>query len=119
MNFGEYNLELELNTCKKRVGFYIRKDIRYKRRDDLELKNLHVIIIDVLSESSTLRIVNLYRSFRPPGMLSTSGFFKAQLDLVGRVSSKNCDLDARMAHNQDYSQKTLLKILENLTLSKN
>ena len=58
-------------------------------------------------------------------MLSANGFFKAQLDLVGRVSTKNCivmgdfNLDARMAHNQDYSQKTLLEILENLTLSKN
>lgn len=30
LNSSEYNIELELNTTKKRVGFYIRRDIRYK-----------------------------------------------------------------------------------------
>ena len=125
LNSSEYNIELELNTTKKRVGFYIRRDTRYKRRNDLERKNLHIIIIDIMCDSSILRVINLYRSFRPPGFLSANEFFKTQLDLIGAVSNENCivmgdfNLDARMAHNQDYPQKALLEILNNLTLEKN
>ena len=43
LNSGDYSLEFEINSTKKRVGFYIRSEIRYKRRKDLELENLLVI----------------------------------------------------------------------------
>ena len=36
LNFGGYNLELETNTEKKRAGIYLRTDLKYKRRKDLE-----------------------------------------------------------------------------------
>ena len=53
LNSEEFNLELELNTGKKRVGFYIRNDVRYKRRNDLEKENVHVLIIAKSSRSIT------------------------------------------------------------------
>ena len=48
LSTGGYNLELELNDNKKRTGIYIRNDIKYKRREDLEIKNHHLVIIDIL-----------------------------------------------------------------------
>ena len=59
LNYGGYNTELEQNNEKKHVGFYIRKDLNYIRRKDLEKENCHVVIIDVKS-SLSLRIITLY-----------------------------------------------------------
>ena len=50
LNFGGYNIELEMNSAKKRVGFYIQSNINYVRRLDLEKENHHVIIIDIKSK---------------------------------------------------------------------
>ena len=44
---GYYALELEQNNEKKRAGFYIRNDISYIRRLDLEINNVHVLVVDV------------------------------------------------------------------------
>ena len=58
-------------------------------------------------------------------MLSANGFFKTQLEVVEGVVTENCSvmgdfkLDAQMDHNQDYTQKALLKILKIVTLAKN
>ena len=46
-NCGNYVLELETNDLKKRAGFYIRLDVKYTRRKDLEKENLHFVIIDL------------------------------------------------------------------------
>ena len=78
LDCGEYNIELELNDTKKRAGIYVRRDVKYKRRIDLEKKNCHVVIIDILG-TTPMRIINVYRSFRPPGMLSPEVFFSQQL----------------------------------------
>ena len=43
LNCNGYNLELELNKEKKRVGIYIRQDINYCRRSDLEKAGCHII----------------------------------------------------------------------------
>ena len=39
LNCNEYVLELELNNLKKRSGIYIKKNIKYQRRNDLEKEN--------------------------------------------------------------------------------
>ena len=62
---GQFNFEPELNTTKKRVGVYINKNVGYRRRDDLEEPNLHLIIIDVMLKIP-FRIITLYRAFQPP-----------------------------------------------------
>ena len=43
LNCGNYIAELELSDGKKRVGMYINKDIKYKRRFDLEENNHHIV----------------------------------------------------------------------------
>ena len=64
LNTGGYILELKLNNCKKRAGIYIRSDIKYKRRHDLEMKNYHLVNIAqqlelfVFTAHSASRIVN-------------------------------------------------------------
>ena len=47
LNCGDFNLELENNTEKKRVGIYLHKDTNYVRRNDLEEANSHVVIVDI------------------------------------------------------------------------
>ena len=42
LNCKGYNVELEQNTVKKRVGIYVHKEVNYTRRFDLERENLHV-----------------------------------------------------------------------------
>ena len=66
LSTSKYCLEIENNSVKSRVGFYISKDINYVRRTDLEGLNSHVIIIDITGESK-LRVINVYRSFAPQG----------------------------------------------------
>ena len=47
LKISGYLMELELNTTKSRVGFYISKSVRYVRRVDLEGSDSNLIIIDV------------------------------------------------------------------------
>ena len=75
LNTNDFNLELELNDVKKRVGIYIHKDVKYIRRIDLENKNFHVVICDIITNTVT-RIIGIYRSFRPPGMQSPEVFLE-------------------------------------------
>ena len=58
LNSGEYNVELELNTEKKRVGIYLHNKLKYARRIDLEKENHHIVIIDVMA-SKNFRLINL------------------------------------------------------------
>ena len=44
LRISEYNLELELNSTKSRVGFYVSKSIHYVRRTDLEGCVLNLVI---------------------------------------------------------------------------
>ena len=124
LNSGGFTLELELNSEKKRAGIFIRKDISYKRRLDLERENTHLLIIDVKAEVP-FRVINVYRSFRPQGLMSADALFKAQLDLIKGALSPNCfvigdfNLDASMAFRDDYYNKKLLRSLIDFTLENN
>ena len=110
LSTDNYNLELETNDCKSRSGILIRNDVKYVRRNDLELKNLHVVICD-LNLHVPIRIVCLYRSFRPPGMQSPLTFFNNQIALLRNCLTSNClimgdfNLDANLIHRPDYIYK--------------
>ena len=87
LNCNNYNLELEMNNTKKRVGIYVAKSVNYIRRKDLERENLHIVIIDILGNRPT-RIINVYRTFRPldvtPGV-----FFDSQIHAIGHALTNN------------------------------
>ena len=47
LSCGGYKLELEINSSKKRAGIYLRNDLKYKRRNDFEKEDFHIVIVDV------------------------------------------------------------------------
>ena len=124
LSTGGYNLELELNDSKKRAGIYIRSNIKYKRREDLEIKNYHIVIIDLLY-IPVIRVICHYRSFRPPGMLSPDLFFSNQLAILKDSLVDNYflmgdfNLDASMSVRPDYNYKIPMKNLSEFALEYN
>ena len=51
LSFMGYNLEIEINNTKSRVGAYVRFEIKYKRRTELEVYDSHIVIIDITEKS--------------------------------------------------------------------
>ena len=47
LSCGGYSIELEMNNEKKRAGVYVRNDIQYNRRLDLEVVDCHIVILDI------------------------------------------------------------------------
>ena len=64
LSFPGYNIEVESNEVKSRVATYIKDNINYNRRPELEGKNSNLLIIDIEQEPR-FRIINIYRSFNP------------------------------------------------------
>ena len=54
---ANYNLELETNSVKSRVGYYISKSVSYVRRFDLEGTDSNIIIVDLEGNPNT-RLIN-------------------------------------------------------------
>ena len=75
-----YSLELEMNDTKIRVATYVRNNLKYKRRRDLEINNGHIVIID-LTQRKVKRLANLYRPFKPP-ILAEREFFNMQIETL-------------------------------------
>ena len=115
-----YEFESEKNTDKKRIGIYVNRQLNYNRREDLEESDSHVIILDIKS-TINLRIISLYRSFRPPNGMSPRSFFEKQLNIVERNCLPNTivlgdfNLDFKMKWRNDYPHKHLFTHLTELT----
>ena len=48
-----------------------------------------MVIVD-LCVGKTVRIINMYRSFRPQGLLSPNEIFSKQLDIIRKAMSPEC-----------------------------
>ena len=124
LNSGGYILELEMNSEKKRVGVYLHRDVNYVRRFDLEKEDHHIVIIDVKTNPS-IRIISLYRSFRPQGGISPDSFFNAQLGVLAGALTKNCfvmgdfNLDVKMELRNEYLYKGPFNLLTDFTTRNN
>ena len=126
LSCGGYNIELEMNSLKKRVSIYIQKNDNFIRRLDLEKEDYHIVIIDVKTEIS-LRIISLYRSFRSQGGISPEAFFIAQnlCSVLKGAMTRNCfvlgdfNLDVEMEHITDYLYKGPLSQLTDFTTQNN
>ena len=81
LSFNGYNLMIENNVEKSRVGIFIRNEIKCKRRSELEGQNNGIIIIDV-DLKRKYRIMNLYRVFNPTDGRSQRQFFSDQLSHI-------------------------------------
>ena len=92
LKISGYNLEIEKNSTKSRVGIYVSNAISYVRRTDLEGTDSNIIIIDLEGKIKT-RIINVYRSFAPSTGMSQRENFKYQLSLIKKAfSNMNCVL---------------------------
>jgi exonuclease III len=104
-----YSLETEQNDEKVRTATYKRKDFDYKRRKDLEMKNGHMIVID-LGPGMNMRIINIYRPFSPK-IATEKQFFELQLEAIeSAITSKTMimgdfNIDLNKEHDQNYHHK--------------
>ena len=78
---SNFCLELETNSVKSRVGFYISKTLNYMQRQDLEGVISNVIIIDVIGLTN-LRVINVYRTFATQAGDTQQSKFKYQLSII-------------------------------------
>ena len=73
----------------------------------------------------TSTIISMYRSFRPPGLVSPDAFFKVQLGILKNALMSNSyimgdfNLDANMDHRLDYHYRIPLNLFTNLTIDSN
>ena len=116
LNCNNFNLELEACDGKKRAGIYIKDDVIYTRRADLEKKNCHVLIVD-LDLSIKVRLINVYCSFCPPDGLSGMEFLNKQLSVIRDALCKDCyimgdfNLNGGLNLSPEYYNKNLLNVL--------
>ena len=124
LNCNGFCLELETCTDKKRSGIYLKNDINYTRRKDLEKNDVHIVIVDVTAETK-FRLINVYRSFSPPGGSTATNCFNEQLNIIKKALGKNCyimgdfNLDGGKDLRPDYSNMILLNRLKNFIAESN
>ena len=112
-----FSFEVESNSKKARVGLYIKNNISYKRREDLEGKDLHLLIIDV-NGSQKCRIINIYRSFNPMNGNSPRNNFIQQLVKIKSAFVPNTillgdfNLDYSKQYDVNYAHRLLFGDLE-------
>ena len=98
-----YALELVSNDTKSRVGYYIRDNIKYIRRHDLEGLNSHLIIVDIKNvKTIEKRMIKIYRSFNPVNE-SARELFVRQLGLIKQCFTSDSVLLGDL--NLDYNKK--------------
>ena len=107
-----YSLEVENNNKKRRVAIYIRNTVTYKRREDLEKVNLHLIILDI-ETSPASRIITIYRTFNPQDATTPRENFRKQLSIINEATTSatitlgDFNLDENKRYMNDYPQRNL------------
>ena len=124
LTFSGYNYENESNDVKSRCGIYVSNSVSYVRRHDIEIKNLHIVIID-LNDPNKTRIINMYRTFSPQTNQTQREFFETQIAMLGSVVTNNTillgdfNLDHRKRFDINYSHKNYYTILNPLIQNNN
>ena len=117
VNIAGYKFESEINEYKQRVGFYIKNIIDYRRCPNLEGINNNLIIIDVLREKNSVRIMNIYRSFNPP-TVTAKELFTTQCDQIRSAFVNNTvvlgdfNLDYNKRNDVSYANADLFEIFD-------
>jgi exonuclease III len=118
LTFPGYSIEVEKNDNKRRVAIYVRSRISYKRRMDLEGTNCHLVIIDLFGETD-LRIITIYRTFKPQENVTAREKFGMQLNLIKLSCTKNCvilgdfNVDHAKKYDVTYANKHLFDDFDN------
>ena len=77
----EFKFEAEENDIKSRTGIFVRSNINYVRRNDLEGSNNGIIIIDFTTHKH-FRLINLYRVFNPQNGRTQIQNFQTQIQMI-------------------------------------
>ena len=118
LTFPGYSLEVEKNGIKRRVAIYVRNTLNYRRRVELEGTNRHLVIVDVLGRTE-LRIITIYRTFKPQDNITARENFELQLNLIKESCTKECiilgdfNIDHAMKYDITYANKHLFADFEN------
>ncbi len=57
-------MELESSTLKRRIMVYIDKNVNYSRKNHLEKKDAHLILLEVKTANGNLNLVAMYRTYK-------------------------------------------------------
>ena len=118
LEIPNYTLETEKSLSKRRVATYINKNIRYRRRFDLENEGEHMLVIDILGPPQT-RIINLYRPFNPKQMPEMT-FFCNQITKLDELITTSTiilgdfNLDLNKEYSGNYPKKAYLTMMKNV-----
>ena len=123
LSFRNYNIEVENNSLKSRCCIYIKNNLQYKRRDDLEGIDNNIVILELKS----VIIINIYRSFAQQNDITPLERFKTQVQNIKNTIKKfpkhqliilgDFNLNFTLVNNTNYNYKNLFDILnETVTL---
>ena len=113
------NYESETNAIKSRVGLYVRSNINYVRRTELEGNNSHIVIIDIKCRQN-LRIITIYRPFNPQGVITARDFFCHQLNILKSAVNQNTvilgdfNLDWSKKDHRSYQFNSYFELFDNI-----
>ena len=106
-------------SVKSRVGIFINNEITYKRIDQLEGIDSHIVIIDISNSCIVKRIINVYRCFNPQGNITLQEKFIYQLEIIKNPYCEKCviigdlNLDYGKIYDDNYAHKLLFEDFEN------
>ena len=115
--FKGFAFEAENNRNKIRTGIYIKDNVGYTRRKDLEKEDFHIVIIE-LNDRKKTRIINIYRTFNPPMGFTQKTFFDEQISIINNASNSNTiiigdlNLDYNKKHDVTYSHYNYFVAIE-------
>ena len=120
LTFKDYNIEAETNSVKSRCCTFIKRDINYMRRRDLEGEDNNLVIIEV-GDAHKYLVINLYRSFSKQHNVSFIDRFHAQLKLIKQTIDKHpyhqtvimgdFNLNYSLNHKTSYNYKSFFEKL--------
>ena len=119
LNIKGYTLEVEKNREKKRVATYIKNNLSYIRRSDLESPDLHLIILD-LKTKNKVRLITIYRTFNPQDDSTAREFFRKQLRAINEATVETTilmgdfNLDENKRFEVNYGQRNMFQDLDEI-----
>ena len=104
----EYKIEIEQSSGKARNATVIKNHIDYTSRNDLEKEDTSIVIRDINSKPIT-RVINIYRSFKPPNNVHPLNAFKEQLSIISKsiADTKNLNVIILGDFNLDLNYRNL------------
>ena len=79
-----YDLEVEEYSTKARVCMYIKKDIPFTRKVELESRDRNVIAIEVLLNPK-VKVIGIYRPFKLKELENLRESFTKQIDIIRKL----------------------------------